>query len=277
MDTLVFDKGHSTYLVNTARVVTKEQGISADMASALTDSAWSIDDSSPFVKWIAGDFVEADNANQNTQFWTAADLEMGEYSIRYAPLNMIHRYRDPVGFFASTKQVKLEREVAAAGDSQGTMKIQALSGMWTHLFPMEASAVDAANDASLLFYSMECRGTHLRCETDESKGLAGCGEEFDYMSVATHCEHLKDRSSVRHIVNPTFRGGALIVPPVRPGWSNASAGVISDAVMQEAAAYAEAHEAAYASLEKDGADLSASQWEMLMAQVYLYAMAGQEK
>lgn len=273
MDTMAFDMGHSTYLVSTAEVLTKDSDVS-DIASRLTDSAWSIDDTNPFVKWIAGSFVEADNPNSNTQFWTADDLELAEYTIRDAPLNMIHKFRDPVGFFRSTKTIKLEKDAADDSVDQGSMKIDALSGMWTHLFPMEADIVDAANDAALLFYSMECRGTHLICGTNEAKGLEGCGEKFDYMAFDTHCEHLQDRSSVRHIVNPTFRGGALIVPPVRPGWKNASAGVVSDAVMQEAAAYAERHEAAYTSLTKGGVDLSSAQWEMLMAQIYV--MAGTE-
>jgi len=275
MDTLVFDKGHSTYLVSSASVLTKETDVS-DIAGLLTDNAWAIDDSNPFVKWIGGDFVEADNPNENTQFWTAGDLELSEYTIRYAPLNMIHKWRDPVGFFASTKTVQLEKDDDADdGVDQGSMKIQALSGMWTHLFPLEADVVDAADGAGLLFYSMECRGTHLICGTNEAKGLEGCGEKFDYMAFDDHCEHLQERSSVRHIVNPTFRGGALIVPPVRPGWKNANAGVVSDAVMQEAAAYAERHEAAYTSLNKGGADLSSAEWEMLMAQLCVMAGTGE--
>lgn len=262
METLTFDVGHSTYLVNQARILTKDDDLS-DIA-ATTLAGWPIEDSSPFIQWIGGDFVEADNPNQNTQFWTAGDLEMAEYTIRYAPLNMVHKFRQPIGFYAATKNVKLER---AAGEDGGSMKIQALSGLWTHIFPFESAQAEAAHSEGRLFYSMECRGTHLICGTDESKGLQGCGEKFDYLDYKTHCEHLLDRSSVRHIVSPTFRGGALIVPPLEPGWKNASASVLTDAVMAEAAVYAEQTEEQYKILDAAGVGLTASAWEHMMGLV----------
>lgn len=271
METMVFDKGHSTYLINTARLVKKDDDI-ADLAAQTTDTSWTVEESNPFVQWIAGDFVEADNANSNGQFWTAGDLELAEYTIRYAPLNMVHKFRTPIGFFAATKNVKLERDesalkLAKPEEKAGSMKIQALSGLWTHIFPFEAAQAEAADEAGLLFYSMECRGTHLTCATDESKNLIGCGKTFDYMQIDTHCEHLLERSSVRHIVNPTFRGGALIVPPVRPGWKSANASILTDAVMQEAAAFAEENEKQFNTLDAAGTGITASAWEQIMTMV----------
>jgi len=271
MDTLVLDRGNSTYLINTARLVKTQED--ADFA-ADTVNEWQIEKSSPFVQWIAGDFVEADNPNSNKQFWTAGDLEMAEYTIRYAPLNMVHKFRQPIGFYAATKTVSLKKADKAEvvglkkkEEAQGSMKIQALSGLWTHIFPFEAAQAEAADDAGLLFYSMECRGTHLTCGTDKARGLEGCGETFEYMQVDTHCEHLLERSSVRHIVNPTFRGGALIVPPVRPGWKKAEASILTEAIMQEAASFAEQNEKQYLALNEAGSDLSASAWEHLMSLV----------
>lgn len=263
METMIIDRGHSTYLVNTAHLIKAQTDVSADLAANVVDQEWQVEKSSPFVQWITGDFVEADRPNSNTQYWTAGDLEVAEYSIRYAPLNMIHRFQTPIGFFAATKSIKLEQ---AAGDTS-PLKIQALSGLWTHIFPFEAAQVEAADDAGLLFYSMECRGSHLICGSDESRQLAGCGQKFDYMAVEDHCQHLQQRTSVRHIVNPVFRGGAAIVPPVRPGWKSAHASVLSTAVMQEAAQFAEQNEEQYNTLAKNGVDLSAIAWEQLMAQV----------
>lgn len=261
METMVFDKGHSTYLVNSARLVKKGDDV-ADLA-ANTSGDWNIEEANPFVQWIAGDFVEAERPNTNTQYWTSGDLELAEYTIKYAPLNMVHKFRQPIGFYAATKNVKLE----AADDSSSPMKIQALSGLWTHIFPFESAQAEAADDQGLLFYSMECRGTHLICGSDESKGLVGCGQKFDYMALDNHCEHLQERSSVRHIVSPTFRGGALIVPPVRPGWQNANASVLTNAVMQEAAQFAEQNEAQFNVLDAAGTGITASAWEQLMAQL----------
>lgn len=257
--------GRTDYLVDVARVVPRENAAAEE---------WQIDESSPFITWIGGDFVEADNPNSNKQFWTAGDLELAEYSIKYAPLNMVHKFRTPIGFFAATKQVKLDRKLALAGDENaaatehGSMKIQALSGLWSHIFPFETALVEAASDAGTLFYSMECRGTHLTCAGDN-----GCGETFEYLKPETHCAHLLERTSIRHIVNPTFRGGALIVPPTKPGWKEARAGIVTDAVMQEAAALAERNEVAYNALEADGVSLTAAGWEQLMAMVV--SMAGE--
>jgi hypothetical protein len=260
MDTLLIERNGRLYLTNTARIVRAVADVNEDMAAAAN---FEIEKSNPFVKWIVGDFVEADNPNQNTQFWTKDDLSMSEYSIKYAPLNMLHKQSTPVGFFASTRPIELKRDSAAKG---GTMKIEALSGMWSHLFPFESALVDQADDLGSLFYSMECRGTHLRCE-----GPDGCGNQFDYSAVETHCAHLKERASIRHIVNPTFRGGALIIPPVKPGWSNAHAGVVNQAVKDEAMRYAEQTEAAYSQMRATGADLSPGAWEHLMASVLALA------
>ena len=268
METMVLERGSSAYVVNAAHVVRTQEDVSADLAASVAQT-WTIEKSNPMITWIAGDFVESDRPNSNKQFWTAGDLELAEYSILHAPLNMVHKFRTPVGFFAETRVIPTARpkvdkadldELAAA--AKKPLKIAALSGLWSHIFPFENVQVEAANDAGLLFYSMECRGTHIVCAGDN-----GCGKKFEYAKVQTHCEHLMERASVRHIVSPTFRGGALIVPPVRPGWKNASAHVVSDAVMQEAAAFAAQNEEQYNVLNAAGADLSASAWEQMMAMV----------
>lgn len=259
MDTLILERRDRLIFANAASIVKPQ-----DVAQELANSAWDIDqDTNPFVKWIAGDFVEADNPNSNTQFWTKGDLELAEYTIKYAPLNMLHKQRVPVGFFAATRKVDLKREEAAA---TGTMKIQALSGLWSHIFPFESNVVDQADEAGALFYSMECRGSHLRCA-----GPNGCGKEFAYMKPETHCEHLMERSSIRHIVNPVFRGGAIIIPPTQPGWKNAKATVVEQSVRDEASKWAEQNETAYLQANNSGAELSASAWEQLMAQIITFA------
>ena len=267
IETMVIDHGRSTFLVGGARAVAPEEDF-ADLAkeAKTSESPWDITKANPYLKWISGDFAEADNPNTNKQFWTAGDLELAEYTIRFAPLNMVHKFKNPIGFFAATKTVQLARDTAADSTDHGSMKIQALSGLWSHLFPMEAAQVDAASEAGLLFYSMECRGSHLICGSNEAKNLEGCGNKYEYAAVDTHCEHLKARSSVRHIVNPIFRGGACIIPPVRPGWKDAHASVLDSAVKQEAAQYAEKHEAAFEVANADG-QLTTSAWEQLMALV----------
>lgn len=300
MQTLVLDHGDSSYIINAAHIARSSGDVSADLAASVM-SDWEIDKSNPFVTWIAGNFVEGDKANSNKQFWTAGDLELAEYSIKYAPLNMVHKFRAPVGFYAATKNVKLERpaltvvddsklNIAVSGGgggggflggstvtlnpskittinadtaaAQASMKIEALAGLWSHLFPFETAQVQLADEQGLLFFSMECRGTHLTCAGED-----GCGATFEYSAADTHCEHLQQRTSIRHIVNPTFRGGALIVPPTNPGWKEAKATVVTESVMSEAAVFAEQNEAAYRALEADGVTMTAAGWEQLMSLV----------
>lgn len=263
MDTLVLDRGNSSFIINAAHIARSSGDVSAELAASVM-SDWEIDKSSPFVTWVAGKFVEGGQANSNKQYYSVGDLEMAEYSIKYAPLNMLHKFRSPVGFYAATKNIKLDRLALAddAGQVPETMQIEALAGMWSHLFPFETAQVEAADESGALYFSMESRGTHLTCAGD-----AGCGETFVYGDVATHCEHLMQRTSIRHIVNPTFRGGALLIPPTNPGWKEARASVLTDAVLAEAAAFAEQNEAAYRSLEADGVTMTASGFEQLMAMV----------
>lgn len=301
MEAVVLERKGHLYIAGQARLVKPGTDIASELAEA-TD--WEVDKSNPMIKWITGDFVESDNPNQNKQFWTKDDLAMGEYSIRYAPLNMVHKVRQPVGFFAQTRQIKLGEDsdeaakhkykhpekgatldgyklglstgdacvtcgqpaadhtaptdTAAADDSP--LKIQALSGLWSHVFPFEAALVDQADEAGNLYYSMECRGEKLECAGDN-----GCGEVFDYMAVGTHCEHLLERASVRHIINPTFRGGALIVPPVRPGWNGATASVFQEALLDAASEFAEQSEAEYHAAAAQNSELTPLMWEHLMA------------
>jgi hypothetical protein len=255
VETVVLNRANSTILVSFASSLNRDEVDCAGLQ-------WKIARSNPMIQWIGGNFVEGDKANSNGQFWTAGDLELAEYTIRYAPLNMVHEWKQPVGFFADTRTVKLDRHLAVAGsEPAGSMKIQVLAGLWQHIFPREAALVENANQAGLLALSMECVGTHLRCT-----GPNGCGKEFAYNAVDTHCEHLHDRSSIRHIVNPVFRGGALIVPPAKPGWKGATAGVIDPEIMKEAAAFAEYTEQHYEAANATS-DVTTTEWEALMAMV----------
>ena len=268
MDTLVVERNDRLFLVSDAHVVrTAEEfaNVAPDYASQIDDWEVEVAEANPYIKWISGKYVESGKPNTNKQFWTSGDLSMAEYSIRYAPLNMVHRVRQPIGFYLSTRKIFADEGEAASEDEQD-FTIEALSGLWSHIFPFESAMVDTADAAGKLFYSMECVGTHITCG-----GPEGCGETFEYAQVETHCEHLKERASVRHIVNPTFRGGALIVPPVKPGWTGANATIYQEALVEAASKYAEATEAAYASLVREGSDLSPGEWEGTMAAIMALA------
>ena len=261
METITLERNGRVFFTNVAKLVRSRDDVPTELANE-----WATGEANPFIKWISGNFVESDNPNQNKQFWTAGDLAMAEYSIKGAPLNMVHKVRQPVGFFQDTTKVLTPAEDETDEAAAEPFRIQALAGMWTHIFPFESALVDAADEKDLLWFSMECRGTHLTCAGDQ-----GCGETFEYMKPSTHCDHLKDRASIRHIVKPTFRGGALIVPPVRPGWTGANATVFKEAVVQEAAKFAEQTEDVYSAAKAQGAELTDSGWEYLMASIVALA------
>jgi hypothetical protein len=207
----------------------------------------------PYFTWIQGRFVEAGQANGNGALWTTGDLQFGEMGVAHGPLNWLHESRKVIGTIADARLVHPAPapELAAAARPY----IAATAAVWKWIYPGEAADLQRASDARRLYYSMECVAERVQCA-----GEAGCGESFDYLAAMTDpastCGHIRDRSSSRRMVNPSFLGGAVIVPPVRPGWKDASA-----SVMRQAAHLAEET----ASANSQG--LTASEWEALMAAV----------
>jgi len=239
-------------------------GAQAHILDTSIDKAWAekFVKHNPAMKWILGKFVEADNPNQNKQFFTMADLEMSQPTIDHAPLNMLHNPRSIVGSFVATDMVfPLD---AAAESGIFNPYIEALAAFWSFYFPKELAAIEAADAAGSLFFSMETIAKNIICE-----GENGCMESFPYVGAdsATYCEHLQAHVSVRHLENPHFLAGALIVPPTRPGWNNAEARSISELVKEH---QVEA-EAAYEMAEQAAPYLDARQWEFVMGELLLKA------
>ena len=178
----------------------------------------------PNFLWISGRYVQGEQPNNNGQFWTTDDLKGGEYSIRYTPLNVLHEWDRPVGVFVETKLVHRE---AATSEGELLPEIQALSALWAHNYPQVADMARAAHKDGHLYYSMECVGEAKQCLT--------CNKTFEW-SAAKYCEHLEESvRSPRRLINPVFQGGALIFPPVAPGWSDADI----EEVARATAAYAD--------------------------------------
>ena len=169
---------------------------------------------------IDGRFVEADTPNRNGAFWSTSDLELGQVTVAGGPLNWLHDETSIIGSLVESQLVYRE----AAAESVGT-HIRARSVVWRFLHPDKAQIIETASANNLLWYSMECVSENVQCL--DTPGRPGCGEQFPYMDYVAGrtCAHLKERSSVRRLVEPTFLGGAVIVPPVQPGWANASATV----------------------------------------------------
>lgn len=168
----------------------------------------------PAHKWILGRFVEADRPNSNRQLFTLPGLQMARPSIAHAPMNMNHSARRVVGAFTAAELLY------PTGDSSGHANpfIEALGVFWRYYFPDEYRLVEAAHAEGRLFYSMECVPRRVRCT-----GTDGCGAEFGYAGPTSpsYCAHLNDGAADKLLVDPHFTAGAVLVPPVQPGWKDA--------------------------------------------------------
>jgi hypothetical protein len=179
----------------------------------------------PNYLYLQGRFVEADNPNRNNAFWTTPDLELAQATVTNGPLNWLHDEKHIIGTLTDSKMVYREN-----ADEVGN-HISAMSAVWRFIYPQEADIIEKASEAHTLWYSMECVADSVTCI--DGPGKPGCGETFNYQTVqrepAKVCSHLRERSSIRRFNQPTFLGGAVIIPPVRPGWADASAGVMRQA------------------------------------------------
>ncbi len=236
----------------------------------------------PFMTWLQGRFVEAERANRNGAYWSTADLQFGEMSVRHGPLNWLHEENTVVGVIADNALVHPKPQQLAmgqmpqgwnpnsttnvtlttttAGLEQPRPYIAAVSAVWRWVQPERAFAIEKAGEEGELYYSMECIARQMACVSDGER--KGCDQAFDYLQAMSNpeqcCEHIANRSSARRMVDPAFLGGAVIVPPVQPGWGGANV-----ELMRQASKLAEqTHEAAASTTDE--------KWESLMASLLRY-------
>lgn len=210
----------------------------------------------PGFVYLRGRFVEADNPNRNGAYWTTEDLELGQATVAGGPLNWLHDEFYIVGTLLNAEMVTGE----AASNAGVGNHIESTAAMWKFLFPGEAAVVERAALERRAYYSMECISREVQCL--DTPGRPGCGESFTYADydAGRACAHLNSRSSIRRFVDPLFLGGAIIVPPVEPGWAKAEVEVV-----RQAAAVTER-----AGLADDGA-LSRQQAEAMVARILTWA------
>lgn len=175
--------------------------------------------------YLRGRLVGADTPNDNGALWTTDDLRMGEATVAGGPLNWLHDDSMIVGCLLDG-QLVAGREAAASGLDN---HIVSTAAVWRFLYPEQTKTIERAAADGQLFYSMECLSREVACI--DTPGRPGCGESFAYgdYDAGRCCSHLRERSSVRQFVDPLFLGAAVIVPPVRPGWAQASVDIVREA------------------------------------------------
>lgn len=208
--------------------------------------------------WMEGKFVGAEVPNRNGALWSAGDLEMAVDTVISGPLNWLHEARHIIGTLAKADFVKPE---AISQKDKGVQRadlvqphITATAAIWKWIYPDESWVINQASEQKQLWYSMECISREVACA-----GPDGCGNKTTYAQymAGSACEHVRERAAVRQFVNPVFLGGAVIVPPTRPGWAEADATVMATASRLAEAAFEQANQP----------DVSASDWEQMMAQL----------
>lgn len=205
----------------------------------------------PDIGWVLGNFVEADCANSNGHIFPLEDLKASYQTIISKSLNVLHQGRYVVGSYVGAELIPAEDEAAA--DSTGTAIVEALAAFWRAQFPEEYELLKRAHSEGAAFYSMECIPEQLGCVAE------GCELVADYQGRdhESYCDHIRG-SGQKRLIKPHFSAGALIIPPVKPGWKRAD---ISSLASKQGA---EVMEQVYASLANESPHLDAKTWEYMM-------------
>jgi len=167
----------------------------------------------PFFTRISGDYVEANKPNRNGAMWTSQGLEVGVATVANGPLNWLHEEKHIIGCITDANLV--------GATDQADDHISVDGVMWSWLWPAETAMLKASSERNSLYLSMECVSESVIC-------VDGCGETFPHEQAMLGdgvCEHVRKRTGIRRFNNPVFLGGAVIVPPYRPGWSKSNAKV----------------------------------------------------
>lgn len=208
MSSLIVEKDSSIIIASKAVILPEDREIASSWASKYVYR-------NPGFKWILGNFAEADNPNRNKQMIGFSELAHAQQSIQHTPMNLIHT-KKAVGTFVRGEMIYPNEEMASLNANP---YLEALSVFWKYAFNEDYKMVEMAHEAGQLFYSMEAVPTSLNCA-----GENGCGAEFAYRGPKsdTYCDHINNLVSDKKMIDPVFVGGALIVPPTQPGWSNAA-------------------------------------------------------
>lgn len=208
-------RGNNSYFMGAqAFLLDDERETASDWASKYIQH-------NPAIKWVLGRFVEANNPNNNMQAWSLEDLRIARPTINHAPMNVLHQPKHIVGAFVANELIySMDEDVpdeAYAGINNPYVEV--LGAFWKYYFPDELEVVQKAHDEGKLFYSMECVAETITFEDT----VSGKTQEFPYRGPRS--ETYGDWNGVSHAIRwlnkPHFLGGALIIPPGRPGWSNA--------------------------------------------------------
>lgn len=208
------------------------------------------------LRWILGNFVESSKANSNGHIFPLEQLEAAKTSVVHSPLNMLHRAHHIVGHYAAVEMIYPKGVQADDGVIENPY-LEALAAFYSYYFPEEYADVEKAHSEGSLAFSMEAVPETITCPT--------CTKEFAYdgRSSPTYCSDLQVPGAAKRLNKPHFTAGALILPPVRPGWKQAKVTELSSLIER----YSHEAEIAYDQVKAEFPHLDPRSWEAMMAQI----------
>src|SRR4051794_35866179 len=150
----VFERGDKVYVVSPVSPFDPADSEIEEMAFAkeLRASA-----PSPALKWLRGQYVEADNPNRNGQTWAAEELAIKSLTPMFMPVTVMHDKASAVGVIADTRLLVPDRDGVPRSRIDNTLAI------WAHRFEDVAAEIDANYAAGTLMQSMECVSPFYNC------------------------------------------------------------------------------------------------------------------
>lgn len=147
-----------------------------------------------------------------------------------------------------------------AGEAEPPI-VEALAAFWSYYESELLASIEMAHREGALFFSMEAVPKSITCRGQED--LQGCEKTYDYdgPKSPSYCDHLNLPRSRKVLNAPVFKGGALIIPPSRPGWKHANVKEMSRIIEDNI----ERAELAYEQISEEFPHLNAASWERMMA------------
>lgn len=177
----------------------------------------------PDLRWILGNFVQAETPNSNGHIVETAELKDAMKTIPNKPLNINHAPNRRVGTYVAAEMVyPTGTVISSTGENLSEPPIvEALAAYWHYYEPEIYPSIQMAHNEGQLFFSMETVPESVTCKGKGS--YAGCDKTYEYAGrqSPTYCDHLNEQASRKVLHKPRYTAGALIVPPVRPGWKHA--------------------------------------------------------
>lgn len=174
-------------------------------------------------------------ANQNGHIFRTEQLVDAHRNLPHTYLNWLHRTKHTIGCFVASRLVDeatgaVIADAEAVGGYDSTPYVDTVAALWRFAYPDEYKAVRRAYDAGMGFVSCEAFPQQNTCPT--------CDATYDWKGYVSdsYCEHLNRRRAPRWLEGPVFVGGAVVVPPARPGWKEASITRIADWMHKDASA-----------------------------------------